>query len=181
MAGVLSALDTPGIYTITVTGKGQFIGASDTATVNIQKIQPTVEVSVSPTTLSGSGAVTLTLAGTNLPADTNLITLLQVTAANGTSLSLAGLTWEGTESNKTAKVNVPNTNETYTFTLAFSGNDCYAPVSNTAVLVTAQHSGGGGGGGGSTAYTIKAEAEEVVPLPPAAKLRWSRERMPCLS
>ena len=45
----------PGTYTITATGMDAYAGSTDTETVTIQKIQPTVTVKATPNSLSGGG------------------------------------------------------------------------------------------------------------------------------
>ena len=171
-ADVLAALTEPGTYTVTANGTDTYTGVSDTATVTIHKIQPTVTVTASPTTLSNAGTVTLTLSSTELPAGTDLKTLLSAAKKDGSALDLTKLTWtENPTGTCTAELSLPNASETYTFTLAFVGNEHYEAATDTATVVTAQHtsSGGGGGGGGVTAYTIEATAGSNGSISPSGK------------
>ena len=165
-----AAMVEPGEYTVTAQGTGAFVDSSDSATVTIDKIQPTVEVTASPSSLSGSGTVTLTLSGSNLPDATDLTKLLSVSTANGTVLDLTKLTWTQESGNWTTSFDASNANETYTFTLAFVADNHYMSASDTATVVTAEHtSSGGGGGGGVTAYTIEATAGSNGSISPSGK------------
>lgn len=141
-------LSAPGKYTITATGVGAYNGSTDTETVTIQKIQPKVTVTATPNSLSGGGKVTLTLKGEKLPNGTDLKTLLSVTAKNDNDVTLEDLHIQWPEDGSlTAELTLPNTNETYTFTLSFAGNDYYESASSNAMVVVGQQTSGGGGGG----------------------------------
>lgn len=153
----------PGTHTVTAQGAGAYEASSSEVTITIAKILPEVSVVASPVSLSGSGTVTLTLSGSNLPAGTDLTALLRVDTANGTTLDLTQLTWTQAGSEWTASFNAANANETYTFTLEVAGSDYYEAASDTATVVTARRTSGGGGGGDigggtTTTYTISAEA-----------------------
>lgn len=140
-------LSAPGEYTITATGMDAYAGSTDTETVTIQKIQPTVTVTATPNSLSGGGKVTLTLKGEKLPNGTDLKTLLSVTAKNDNDVTLEDLHIQWPEDGSlTAELTLPNTNETYTFALSFAGNDCYESASSNAMVVVGQQTSGGGGG-----------------------------------
>lgn len=141
----------PGKYTITATGMDAYAGSTDTETVTIQKIQPTVTVTATPNSLSGGGKVTLTLKGEKLPAfaeGKDLSDLLTVKVQNGQQApDLTELEWtENPDGSLTAELTLPNTNETYTFALSFVGNDCYESASSNAMVVVGQQTSGGGGG-----------------------------------
>lgn len=137
----------PGEYTITATGMDAYAGSTDTETVTIQKIQPTVTVTATPNSLSGGGKVTLTLKGEKLPNGTDLKNLLKVTAKNDSDVTLEDLHIQWPEDGSlTAELTLPNTNETYTFALSFAGNDCYESASSNAMVVVGQQTSGGGGG-----------------------------------
>lgn len=150
-AEAVELLSAPGKYTITATGVGAYNGSTDTETVTIQKIQPTVTVTATPNSLSGGGKVTLTLKGEKLPAfaeGKDLSDLLTVKVQNGQQApDLTELEWtENPDGSLTAELTLPNTNETYTFTLSFVGNDYYESASSTAMVVVGQQTSGGGGG-----------------------------------
>lgn len=137
----------PGEYTITATGVGAYNGSTDTETVTIQKIQPTVTVKATPNSLSGGGKVTLTLKGEKLPNGTDLKTRLSVTAKNDNDVTLEDLHIQWPEDGSlTAELTLPNTNETYTFALRFAGDEYYEPASSDAMVVVGQQTSGGGGG-----------------------------------
>lgn len=142
----------PGEYTITATGVGAYNGSTDTETVAIQKIQPKVTVTATPNSLSGGGKVTLTLKGEKLPAfaeGQDLSSLLTASAKDEKNApDLSELEWETDEQTgvMTAELTLPNTNETYTFTLSFVGNDYYESASSNAMVVVGQQTSGGGGG-----------------------------------
>ena len=141
----------PDEYTITATGVGAYNGSTDTETVTIQKIQPKVTVTATPNSLSGGGKVTLTLKGEKLPAfveGEDLSDLLTVKVQNGQQApNLTELEWtENQDGSLTAELTLPNTNETYTFTLSFVGNDYYESASSDAMVVVGQQTSGGGGG-----------------------------------
>ena len=134
----------PGQYKVTAQGIGDaFSKSSDTAGIQVFKVKPTVTVTATPGTLSGSGEVTLTLTGSNLPAGTDLTRLLAATR-NGTTLDLSSLNWTQQGNVWTAKLALPNADATYIFTLAFAETDTHAAASDTATVVTAKHTNSGG-------------------------------------
>lgn len=138
----------PGEYTITATGVGAYNGSTDTETVTIQKIQPEVTVTATPNSLSGGGKVTLTLKGEKLPDGTDLKNLLKVTAKNDSDVTLEDLHIQWPEDGSlTAELTLPNTSETYTFTLTFTGNEYYEAATASEQVVVAQQIISGGGGG----------------------------------
>lgn len=146
-AEAVELLSAPGEYTITATGVGAYNGSTDTETVTIQKIQPEVTVTATPNSLSGGGKVTLTLKGEKLPDGMDLKNLLKVTAKNDSDVTLEDLHIQWPQDGSlTAELTLPNTNETYTFTLSFVGNDYYESASSTAMVVVGQQTSGGGGG-----------------------------------
>ena len=166
-----AVLKEPGEYTVTSQGLGSYSQSSDSQTVTIHKIRPVLNITVNPASLSGGGKAVITLIGNDLPAGTDLTTLLSVATANGTDLDLSKLTWQQQGGKFTADFDAPNANETYTFTLQFAGDGHHESASDTATLVTAQWSGGGGGGGGiGTAYTITASAGEHGSISPSGKV-----------
>ncbi len=143
----------PGKYTITATGMDAYAGSTDTETVTIQKIQPTVTVTATPNSLSGGGKVTLTLKGEKLPAfaeGKDLSDLLTVKVQNGQQApDLTELEWtENPDGSLTAELTLPNTNETYTFTLTFIETATHAGATDSEQVVVAQQIISGGGGGG---------------------------------
>lgn len=142
----------PDEYTITATGVGAYNGSTDTETVTIQKIQPEVTVKATPNSLSGGGKVTLTLKGEKLPAfaeGKDLSDLLTVKVQNGQQApDLKELEWtENPDGSLTAELTLPNTSETYTFTLTFTGNEYYEAATASEQVVVAQQIISGGGGG----------------------------------
>lgn len=138
----------PDEYTITATGVGAYNGSTDTETVTIQKIQPEVTVTATPNSLSGGGKVTLTLKGEKLPDGTDLKNLLKVTAKNDSDVTLEALHIQWPEDGSlTAELTLPNTSETYTFTLTFTGNEYYEAATASEQVVVAQQIISGGGGG----------------------------------
>lgn len=138
----------PDEYTITATGMDAYAGSTDTETVTIQKIQPTVTVTATPNSLSGGGKVTLTLKGEKLPNGTDLKTRLSVTAKNDSDVTLEDLHIQWPEDGSlTAELTLPNTSETYTFTLTFTGNEYYEAATASEQVVVAQQIISGGGGG----------------------------------
>lgn len=141
-------LSAPDEYTITATGVGAYNGSTDTETVTIQKIQPEVTVTATPNSLSGGGKVTLTLKGEKLPDGTDLKNLLKVTAKNDSDVTLEDLHIQWPEDGSlTAELTLPNTSETYTFTLTFTGNEYYEAATASEQVVVAQQIISGGGGG----------------------------------
>lgn len=143
----------PSEYTITATGVGAYNGSTDTETVTIQKIQPEVTVTATPNSLSGGGKVTLTLKGEKLPAfaeGQDLSSLLTASAKDEKNApDLSELEWETDEQTgvMTAELTLPNTSETYTFTLTFTGNEYYEAATASEQVVVAQQIISGGGGG----------------------------------
>lgn len=147
-AEAVELLSAPGKYTITATGVGAYNGSTDTETVTIQKIQPEVTVTATPNSLSGGGKVTLTLKGEKLPDGTDLKNLLKVTAKNDSDVTLEDLHIQWPEDGSlTAELTLPNTSETYTFTLTFTGNEYYEAATASEQVVVAQQIISGGGGG----------------------------------
>ena len=152
-AEAVELLSAPGKYTITATGVGAYNGSTDTETVTIQKIQPELTVTAAPETLSGGGKVTLTLKGEKLPAfaeGQDLSSLLTASAKDEKNApDLSELEWETDEQTgvMTAELTLPNTNETYTFTLTFTGNEYYEAATASEQVVVAQQIISGGGGG----------------------------------
>lgn len=144
----------PSEYTITATGVGAYNGSTDTETVTIQKIQPEVTVTATPNSLSGGGKVTLTLKGEKLPAfaeGKDLSSLLTASAKDEKNApDLSELEWETDEQTgvMTAELTLPNTNETYTFTLTFIETATHAGATDSEQVVVAQQIISGGGGGG---------------------------------
>lgn len=143
----------PDEYTITATGVGAYNGSNDAETVTIQKIQPEVTVTATPNSLSGGGKVTLTLKGEKLPAfaeGQDLSSLLTASAKDEKNApDLSELEWETDEQTgvMTAELTLPNTSETYTFTLTFTGNEYYEAATASEQVVVAQQIISGGGGG----------------------------------
>lgn len=152
-AEAVELLSAPGEYTITATGVGAYNGSTDTETVTIQKIQPEVTVTATPNSLSGGGKVTLTLKGENLPVfadEENLSNLLTATAKDAkNNPDLSKLEWETDEQTgvMTAELTLPNTSETYTFTLTFIETATHAGATDSEQVVVAQQIISGGGGG----------------------------------
>lgn len=143
----------PGTYTITATGTNAYKDSKDTETVTIKKIQPELTVTAAPETLSGGGKVTLTLKGEKLPAfaeGQDLSSLLTASAKDEKNApDLSELEWETDEQTgvMTAELTLPNTSETYTFTLTFTGNEYYEAATASEQVVVAQQIISGGGGG----------------------------------
>lgn len=152
-AEAVELLSAPGTYTITATGVGAYNGSTDTETVTIQKIQPEVTVTATPNSLSGGGKVTLTLKGEKLPAfaeGQDLSSLLTASAKDEKNApDLSELEWETDKQTgvMTAELTLPNTSETYTFTLTFTGNEYYEAATASEQVVVAQQIISGGGGG----------------------------------
>lgn len=146
-------LSAPGEYTITATGTNAYKDSKDTETVTVKKIQPELTVTAAPETLSGGGKVTLTLKGEKLPAfaeGQDLSSLLTASAKDEKNApDLSELEWETDEQTgvMTAELTLPNTNETYTFTLTFTGNEYYEAATASEQVVVAQQIISGGGGG----------------------------------
>lgn len=144
----------PGEYTITATGMDAYKDSEDTETVTVKKIQPELTVTAAPGTLSGGGKVTLTLKGENLPdfaEGQDLSNLLAATAKDAkNNPDLSELEWETDEQTgvMTAELTLPNTNETYTFTLTFIETATHAGATDSEQVVVAQQIISGGGGGG---------------------------------
>lgn len=144
----------PGTYTITATGTNAYKDSKDTETVTVKKIQPELTVTAAPETLSGGGKVTLTLKGEKLPAfaeGQDLSSLLTASAKDEKNApDLSELEWETDEQTgvMTAELTLPNTSETYTFTLTFTGNEYYEAATASEQVVVAQQIISGGGGGG---------------------------------
>ena len=152
-AEAVELLSAPGTYTITATGTNAYKDSKDTETVTVKKIQPELTVTAAPETLSGGGKVTLTLKGEKLPAfaeGQDLSSLLTASAKDEKNApDLSELEWETDEQTgvMTAELTLPNTSETYTFTLTFTGNEYYEAATASEQVVVAQQIISGGGGG----------------------------------
>lgn len=152
-AEAVELLSAPGEYTITATGTNAYKDSKDTETVTVKKIQPELTVTAAPETLSGGGKVTLTLKGEKLPAfaeGQDLSSLLTASAKDEKNApDLSELEWETDEQTgvMTAELTLPNTSETYTFTLTFTGNEYYEAATASEQVVVAQQIISGGDGG----------------------------------
>lgn len=148
----VNSMIEPGVYAVTATGINGYQGASmtDSETVTIDKIQPVIEITASPTSLSGSGKITLTVTVSNMPDDAS-ITELKTTKNGEESESIALTEADGVY---TAVFEAPNQNAEYVFSYAFEGDEHYKAASAEETVVTAQRtsssSGGGGWSGGSS-------------------------------
>lgn len=142
----VNSMIEPGVYTVTATGINGYQGASmtDSETVTIDKIQPVIEITANPTSLSGSGDITLTVTVSNMPDDASITELK--TTKNGEESEPIALT--ETDGVYTAVFEAPNQNAEYVFSYVFEGDEHYKAASSEETVVTAQRTSSNTGGGG---------------------------------
>lgn len=115
---------------------------ADSIKVTLSKAQPTVDISASSTSLSGGGTVTLTVNKSGLPDDATVSVTCDDTTYNPTD-----------NGNGTYTVSLPNSTDTYTFTVSYDGNEWYNAASDTCTVSVTRTGGSGGGGGSSSGST----------------------------
>lgn len=118
--------------------KANYNDVTGSVTVKIAKATPTISISADKTSLTGSGTVTLTVDTSSLPAGAAVSVSCDNTSYNPTL---------GTDGKYT--VALPNSDGTYTFTVAYAGDDNHNAVSNTCTVTVTRRSSGGGGGSSS--------------------------------
>ena len=129
-----------GSYTFTASyaGDGNHTGATANCTVSVEKIKPTLVLSVSPKSLNGGGEVMLTLTG--LP-DKGEATV----SCSDSSITV-------TRSGENWKASLPNKTAEYTFIANYSGDAQHTSAEATCTVSVTRHtsSGNGGSSGGNT-------------------------------
>lgn len=141
------------IITVTKAADNDYNAAEAQITLTIHQAKPTLTLTPSATEQKGGGEVILTLAG--LPADG--------TATISTSVD--SVTPTETE-NGVWKVNLPNKDETYTFTASYAGDENHEPAAAdcTVTVQRRSSSSGGSGSSGSARPTGGTETGSVTPV-----------------
>ena len=98
-----------------------------TATFNIVKATPSISISATPDTLTGSGTVKLTVTSNGVPAEGKI----EVTCDNGITVTK--------NKDGTFSATLPNETKTYTFTASYAGDDNHAKASNTCQVSVTRH------------------------------------------
>ena len=143
----IRAMVNPGTYVVTAVSVSEPT-LSDSETVTIHKVQTDVSITADPTSMTGSGTVTLTISGSGLPAGTDLTQLVNQTGGDSVDLSSWSSQGDGTYK---ATFAAPNSTEDYTFTIRFNGDAYYdGSKDRVTIYVTRYSSGGGSGGGGGS-------------------------------
>ena len=148
-----SVLTATGVGTVTVqatkAGDSDYNEATTTATITIKKAVPAMILSASPSSLTGGGAVTLTLTGA--PGSVT-VTCTSDSGITVTEVDGQQYTWT---------VTLPSGAKSYTFSAAYAGDDNHESAAATCT-VTVRSSGGSTGGGsgssGSTTYVPSVDA-----------------------
>jgi uncharacterized repeat protein (TIGR02543 family) len=117
--------------------------------VKIAKATPAIAISADSTELRGGGTVTLTVDTSKLPMGAAVSVSCGNTSYNPTL---------GTDGNYT--VTLPNSDGTYTFTVAYAGDNNHNNVSATCTVTVSRRSSGGGSGssGSSGDYAVSVDA-----------------------
>lgn len=127
-----SAPTAAGTYTAKITaGEGDITASVE---FEIIKAQPTISLSASPETLTGSGTVTLTVSG--LPDGT-----IAAPVCDGVTVTA--------NSDGTYSATLPNETKEYTFTVNYAGSDNHEAAAATCTVSVTRRSSGGGGGSSS--------------------------------
>ena len=124
-AGTNKAVTVPAI-TLSGDDAGKYALTQPTVTVNITKTTPTISLSASPETLTGSGTVTLTVSG--LPDGASA-----APTCDGVTVSL--------NSDGTYSVSLPNETKEYTFTVSYEGDDNHEATTATCTVSVTSKSG----------------------------------------
>ena len=121
----LSNVADSGDYTVKIT-VGTDTATSEPTTVTITKATPTIDISATPDTLTGSGTVKLTVTPNGVPTESKI----EVTCDNGITVNNNDGTFTAT---------LPNETKTYTFTASYAGDDNHAKASNTCQVSVTRH------------------------------------------
>ena len=111
-----------------------------TATFNIVKAKPTVDITAEPASLVGGGTVKLTVT-TDAPAEV-------VPTCEGVTVTPTG---DGTFS-----ALLPNETKTYTFTAAYTGDENHEKASGTCQVSVTRRSSSGGSSSSGRSYAVSA-------------------------
>lgn len=131
--------------------KANYNDVTGSVAVKIAKATPTISISADKTSLTGSGTVTLTVDTSNLPTGATVSVSCDNTTYNPTL---------GTDGKYT--VALPNSDGTYTFTVAYAGDDNHNAVSDTCSVTVTRRTSGGGGGGSSSGSSSSTTTETVT-------------------
>ena len=132
-----------GAYTVKIT-VGTDTATSEPTTVTITKATPTIDISATPGTLTGSGTVKLTVTPNGVPTEGKI----EVTCDNGITVNNDGGTFTAT---------LPNETKTYTFTASYAGDDNHNNATATCkVSVTHRSSGSSSGSSTTTSNSVSA-------------------------
>ena len=136
-----SAPVNAGGYTVTINGSNDDSYASITKTFTITKATPDISITANPTSLSGGGAVTLTVSG--VPAEGSVT--VTCTSAAGVAVTGSGNTFTTSS--------LPNETKPYTFKAVYEATDNYnATEAEVDVQVTRYT--GGSNSSSSTTYNV---------------------------
>lgn len=131
--------------------KANYNDVTGSVAVKIAKATPTISISAEKTSLTGSGTVTLTVDTSSLPTGATVSVSCDNTTYNPTL---------GTDGKYT--VALPNSDGTYTFTVAYAGDDNHNAVSDTCSVTVTRRTSGGGGGGSSSGSSSSTTTETVT-------------------
>ena len=128
-----------GTATATVKVNNEVIG---TATFNIVKATPTVNITADKSTLTGSGTVKLTVSSNGVPAEGNV----EVTCDNDITVTKNG--------DGTFTAALPNATKTYTFTASYAGDDNHESADKSCKVSVTRRSSSGGGSSSDSIYAV---------------------------
>ena len=118
-----------------------------TATFNIVKATPSISISATPDTLTGSGTVKLTVTSNGVPAEGKI----EVTCDNGITVTK--------NKDGTFSATLPNETKTYTFTASYAGDDNHAEASNTCRVSVTRHTSSSGSSNPTYSVTTPSKSE----------------------
>ena len=114
-----------------------------TATLIVDKAQPTVKISADQTSLTGSGTVKLTVTSKGVPTDGKI----KVTCDNGITV---------TENEGGISATLPNATKTYTFTASYDGDANHEKATDICQVSVTRRSSSGGSSSSDRSYAVSA-------------------------
>ena len=150
---VATVQDNKGTVTVTIVGAGttdisvgfaggtDYSAASDTFTLTVDKAAPSITISATPDTLTGSGTVKLTVTPNGVPTEGKI----EVTCDNGITVTKNA---DGTFAA------LPNETKTYTFKASYDGDANHEKASGTCQVSVTRRSSSGGSSSSGSSYAV---------------------------
>ena len=114
-----------------------------TAALIVDKATPSISISATPDTLTGSGTVKLTVTSNGVPTDG----IIEVTCDNGITV---------TQNEGGISATLPNETKTYTFTASYNGDANHEKASGTCQVSVTRRSSSGGSSSSDRSYAVTA-------------------------